>query len=85
MRRRVLKTSPRIWHERDISHSSVERIILPDSTTLVDYMPEQDNQPPRHNVRLYRADESELWKSTTGGLVFSGQLLLDLVGAWGFA
>ncbi len=27
-----------LWHERDISHSSVERIILPDSTTLVDYM-----------------------------------------------
>ena len=27
-----------LWHERDISHSSVERIILPDTTTLVDYM-----------------------------------------------
>ena len=27
-----------LWHERDISHSSVERIILPDSSTLVDYM-----------------------------------------------
>ena len=27
-----------LWHERDISHSSVERVILPDSTTLVDYM-----------------------------------------------
>ena len=27
-----------LWHERDISHSSVERIILPDSTTLMDYM-----------------------------------------------
>src|SRR5881398_2074123 len=27
-----------LWHERDISHSSVERIIIPDSTTLVDYM-----------------------------------------------
>src|ERR1700693_3846286 len=27
-----------LWHERDISHSSVERIILPDSTTLLDYM-----------------------------------------------
>src|SRR5207248_10101233 len=30
-----------LWHERDISHSSVERIILPDSTTLVDYMLEK--------------------------------------------
>jgi adenylosuccinate lyase len=27
-----------LWHERDISHSSVERVILPDSTTLLDYM-----------------------------------------------
>src|SRR5213076_1871165 len=27
-----------LWHERDISHSSVERVIIPDSTTLVDYM-----------------------------------------------
>ena len=27
-----------LWHERDISHSSVERIILPDSTTLIDYL-----------------------------------------------
>ena len=27
-----------LWHERDISHSSVERVILPDSTILVDYM-----------------------------------------------
>ena len=27
-----------LWHERDISHSSVERIIIPDSTTLMDYM-----------------------------------------------
>ena len=27
-----------LWHERDISHSSVERVILPDSTTLVDYL-----------------------------------------------
>src|SRR5437660_12601046 len=27
-----------LWHERDISHSSVERIIIPDSTTLIDYM-----------------------------------------------
>ena len=27
-----------LWHERDISHSSAERVILPDSTTLLDYM-----------------------------------------------
>ena len=27
-----------LWHERDISHSSVERIVLPDATTLLDHM-----------------------------------------------
>ena len=66
-----------LWHERDISHSSVERIILPDSTTLVDYMLHKttgiiDNllvYPERMKVNL----------ESTGGLVFSGQLLLDLV------
>ncbi len=66
-----------LWHERDISHSSVERIILPDSTTLVDYMLAKTTNlvdtmfvyPERmlHNLE------------SSGGLVFSGQLLLDLV------
>lgn len=68
-----------LWHERDISHSSVERIILPDSTILLDYMlaktawliesllvyPER----MRENLEMLR------------GLVFSGQLLLDLAEA----
>jgi adenylosuccinate lyase len=66
-----------LWHERDISHSSVERIILPDSTTLVDYMLAKTTNlidtlfvyPERMLANL---EES-------GGLVFSGQLLLDLV------
>ncbi|HOC06618.1 MAG: adenylosuccinate lyase [Bacillota bacterium] len=66
-----------LWHERDISHSSVERIILPDSTILVDYMLHQltrvvrDLQVyPRHmaaNIGLSR------------GLSFSGAVLLALV------
>ncbi|HEV2116729.1 MAG TPA: adenylosuccinate lyase [Terriglobales bacterium] len=66
-----------LWHERDISHSSVERIILPDSTTLLDYMLAKTTNlvdtmfvyPERmlHNLE------------SSGGLVFSGQLLLDLV------
>jgi adenylosuccinate lyase len=66
-----------LWHERDISHSSVERVIIPDSTTLVDYMLQKTTNlietmfvyPKRmmHNLE------------STGGLVFSGQLLLDLV------
>ena len=66
-----------LWHERDISHSSVERIIIPDSTTLVDYMLQKTANlvdtmfvyPERMAANL----------ESTGGLVFSGQLLLDLV------
>jgi adenylosuccinate lyase len=66
-----------LWHERDISHSSVERIILPDSTTLVDYLLAKTTNllgtmfvyPERMKANL----------ESTGGLVFSGQLLLDLV------
>jgi adenylosuccinate lyase len=66
-----------LWHERDISHSSVERIIIPDSTTLVDYMLQKTTNlidtmfvyPERMKANL----------ESTGGLIFSGQLLLDLV------
>jgi len=66
-----------LWHERDISHSSVERIILPDSTTLVDYMLSKAanliDTMFVYSKRMMQNLES------TGGLVFSGQLLLDLV------
>jgi adenylosuccinate lyase len=66
-----------LWHERDISHSSVERVILPDSTILVDYMlARMTDIVPGMRVfpeRMLRNLEA------TGGLVFSGQLLLDLV------
>ena len=48
-----------LWHERDISHSSVERVILPDSTILADYLLAQDHQPDRHHVRLSRAHAEE--------------------------
>ena len=66
-----------LWHERDISHSSVERVIFPDSTTLADYMLSKTTNlldtmfvyPQRMKANL----------ESTGGLVFSGQLLLDLV------
>jgi len=66
-----------LWHERDISHSSVERVILPDSTSLTDYMLSKTTNlldtmfvyPERMKANL----------ESTGGLVFSGQLLLDLV------
>lgn len=66
-----------LWHERDISHSSVERVILPDSTILVDYMlAKMTNIISEMRVfpqRMLRNLES------THGLVFSGQLLQDLV------
>ena len=66
-----------LWHERDISHSSVERVIIPDSTTLVDYLLQKTTNlietmfvyPERMKINL----------ESTGGLIFSGQLLLDLV------
>ena len=66
-----------LWHERDISHSSVERVIIPDSTTLVDYLLQKTTNlvdtmfvyPERMKTNL----------ESTRGLVFSGQLLLDLV------
>jgi adenylosuccinate lyase len=66
-----------LWHERDISHSSVERIILPDSTILVDYMLSKMTmilgQMRVFPERMMRNLES------THGLIYSGQLLQDLV------
>jgi adenylosuccinate lyase len=65
-----------LWHERDISHSSAERVILPDSTILADYLlAKTDNLIAKllvYPARMLRNLES------TGGLIFSGQLLLDL-------
>jgi adenylosuccinate lyase len=68
-----------LWHERDISHSSAERIILPDSTILADYLLAKTDQLIARLLvypdRMLRNLES------TGGLIFSGQLLLDLAAA----
>src|SRR5213075_745714 len=64
-----------LWHERDISHSSVERIILPDSTILVDHLlAKTANLIDR--LLVYPARMKKNLEST-GGLIFSGQLLLD--------
>src|SRR5271163_1000333 len=65
-----------LWHERDISHSSVERIILPDSTILTDYLLEKTSALI-DNLLVYPARMIRNLEST-GGLIFSGQLLLDL-------
>ena len=66
-----------LWHERDISHSSVERIILPDSTTLVDYM--LDKTANLLDTMFIYPERMKANLESTGGLVFSGQLLLELV------
>jgi adenylosuccinate lyase len=68
-----------LWHERDISHSSVERVVLPDSAILTDYILAKtiwlvDGMvvSPERMKRNFEA---------TRGLVFSGQVLLDLTAA----
>src|SRR5580658_3643526 len=65
-----------LWHERDISHSSVERIILPDSAILIDYLLAKTDWL----IHGLRVNEARMRKNLelTRGLVFSGQLLLDL-------
>ena len=66
-----------LWHERDISHSSVERVIIPDSTTLTDYL----LQKTTHIIETMIVYPERMQQNldSTRGLVFSGQLLLDLV------
>ena len=66
-----------LWHERDISHSSVERIILPDSTILADYMLARMADIVA-NLRVF-PERMRRNLEATRGLVFSGQLLQDLV------
>jgi adenylosuccinate lyase len=68
-----------LWHERDISHSSVERVILPDSTILLDYLLAKTCQIV--DTMLVYPERMLRNLHSTGGLVFSGQLLLDLVEA----
>ena len=66
-----------LWHERDISHSSVERIILPDSTMLLAYMIEKFTwimSGLKVNAKRMRENLER-----TGGLVFSEHALLRLV------
>jgi adenylosuccinate lyase len=66
-----------LWQERDISHSSAERIVIPDSTTLVDYLLQKTAN--LIDTMLVYPERMKRNLESTGGLVFSGQLLLDLV------
>jgi adenylosuccinate lyase len=68
-----------LWHERDISHSSVERVILPDSTILADYL--LDKTTKLVDRLMVYPDRMRRNLEMTRGLVFSGQLLLDLAAA----
>lgn len=66
-----------LWHERDISHSSAERIIFPDSLTLVDFMLNRFNGL-MENIVVHK---DNMLKNTNkfGGIVFSQKILLTLV------
>ncbi len=68
-----------LWHERDISHSSVERIIIPDSTILIDYLLAKTIWL----ISGLRVNAARMTRNlnSTKGLIFSGQLLLDLAAA----
>ncbi len=68
-----------LWHERDISHSSVERVILPDSTIVCDHILQEMVRVIRE-IKVYpqhHARNLEL----TGGLIYSQRVLLELVEA----
>ena len=66
-----------LWHERDISHSSVERVILPDSTITCDHMLQQMVRVIGE-LRIY-PEQLERNLELTGGLIYSQRVLLELV------
>ncbi|MGB1712491.1 MAG: adenylosuccinate lyase, partial [Miltoncostaeaceae bacterium] len=66
-----------LWHERDISHSSVERVILPDSYTLMDYLLATTTKLVDNLV--IRPDRMQQVLDSSYGLVFSQRVLLGLV------
>ncbi|MFH0912962.1 MAG: lyase family protein, partial [Candidatus Omnitrophota bacterium] len=66
-----------LWHERDISHSSVERVIMPDSTILLDYMLNKFIEVIEGLVVYPENMLANLVK--TKGLIFSQRVLLELM------
>src|SRR5699024_5147690 len=66
-----------LWHERDISHSSAERMILPDSTALLDYMLHRFGKILK-NLDVF-PDRMKHNMDETLGLIYSGRVLLKLV------
>ncbi|MBS9334682.1 adenylosuccinate lyase [Fructobacillus sp. M1-13] len=68
-----------LWHERDISHSSVERIVLPDATTLLDYLLTRFTKILQ-TLEVY-PDRMAENVNKTGGLIYSQRVLLMLIDA----
>ncbi|MFU8794677.1 MAG: adenylosuccinate lyase [Dethiobacteria bacterium] len=66
-----------LWHERDISHSSVERVILPDSTIALDHMLQEMIRVIR-GLKVY-PEHLKGNLGMTGGLIYSQRVLLELV------
>tara|TARA_X000001036_G_C20681838_1_gene806180 strand:+ start:27 stop:1322 length:1296 start_codon:yes stop_codon:yes gene_type:complete len=66
-----------LWHERDISHSSVERIIIPDSTHIIDYM--LNKMTALFENLLVYPDNMMDNINKTNGLIFSQEVLLALI------
>ena len=74
----VLEGIP-LWHERDISHSSTERVALPDAATATDFLVSQTTAL----MRGLRVDAARMRANldATGGLIYTSAVLLDLVAA----
>ncbi|MBM3286085.1 MAG: adenylosuccinate lyase [Candidatus Eisenbacteria bacterium] len=70
-----------LWHERDISHSSAERVVFADSCTVLDYMIDR-MRFVLANLGV-RPDAMRRNLEATGGLIFSQKVLLALTEAWG--
>jgi adenylosuccinate lyase len=65
-----------LWHERDISHSSVERVILPDSCILTDYLVAKTEWLV--DGLVVHADRMRENLDALRGVIYSGQVLLEL-------
>ncbi|MFH1877328.1 MAG: adenylosuccinate lyase [Candidatus Omnitrophota bacterium] len=66
-----------LWHERDISHSSVERVIVPDSTILLDYMLDKAGKL----IKKLVVNEDKMMENigATKGLIYSQRIMLELI------
>ena len=66
-----------LWHERDISHSGAERVILPDTTILIDYMLHRFGNILK-NLTVF-PENMKRNMNRTFGLIYSGRVLLKLI------